>query len=158
MQRPPRAKEAPILDQSTLTYITWSGLLIGGIALGVGFYYFDAGRPEDNYWQTMLFATLGFAQIGQAIGLRTSGASSLSLTSNPMLTFLTVLTIALQLAVIYLPFLEEFFLLRPLAPADLALAASAGLVLYAVVRLEGKWRLRRRVAKEGKGERAVAGA
>ena len=33
MQRPPRAKEAPILDQSTLTYITWSGLLIGGIVL-----------------------------------------------------------------------------------------------------------------------------
>ena len=109
----------------------------------------------------MLFATHGFAQIGQAIGLRTSGASSLSLTSNPMLTFLTfltVLTIALQLAVIYLPFLEEFFLLRPLAPADLALAASAGLVLFAVVRLEGKWRLRRRVAKEGKGERPVARA
>lgn len=136
MQRPPRKKEAPILDKGQLIHVTWSGVLIAAITLAVGWYYFDPAHPDDPYWQTMLFATLGFTQMGHAIGLRATGHPVFSLTSNPLLTLLTFLTVTLQLGVMYLPFLEEFFNLTPLALEDLVISSALGLVLLAAVRFE----------------------
>lgn len=140
MNRPPRKKDAPILEKKQVVYVTWSGILIAAITLSVGAWYFDTSRPDDPYWQTMLFATLGFAQIGNAIGLRSRGHNMFSLTSNPLFTLLTALTIVLQLAVIYLPFLDDFFHLTPLKLPDLLIACSAGLVLLLAVRVESAWR------------------
>jgi len=140
MNRPPRKKDAPILEKKQVVYVTWSGILIAAITLSVGAWYFDRSRPDDPYWQTMLFATLGFAQIGNAIGLRSRGHNMFSLTSNPLFTLLTALTIVLQLAVIYLPFLDDFFHLTPLKLPDLLIACSAGLVLLLAVRIESAWR------------------
>jgi Ca2+-transporting ATPase len=136
MQRPPRKKEARILGKRQVFHVTWSGTLIAAITLAVGVYYFDPARPGDPYWQTMLFATLGFTQIGHAIGLRATGHNAFSLTSNPLLTVLTLLTIALQLAVIYLPFFDEFFMLTPLEGTDLLISIVLGLILLVAVRLE----------------------
>lgn len=140
MKRPPRKKDAPILEKKQVVYVTWSGILIAAITLSVGAWYFDRSRPDDPYWQTMLFATLGFAQIGNAIGLRSRGHNMFSLTSNPLFTLLTALTIVLQLAVIYLPFMDDFFHLTPLKLPDLLIACSAGLVLLLAVRIESAWR------------------
>jgi Ca2+-transporting ATPase len=136
MERPPRKKEARILGKRQVLHVTWSGALIAAITLAVGVVYFDPARPEDPYWQTMLFATLGFTQIGHAIGLRATGHNPFSLTSNPLLTFLTLLTIALQLAAIYLPFLDDFFMLTPLEGKDLLISFALGFILWAAVRLE----------------------
>jgi Ca2+-transporting ATPase len=140
MQRPPRKKEARILGKRQVFHVTWSGTLIAAITLAVGAYYFDPARPGDPYWQTMLFATLGFTQIGHAIGLRATGHNAFSLTSNPLLTVLTLLTIALQLAVIYLPFLEGFFMLTPLKGKDLLISFALGFILLIAVRVENYFR------------------
>ena len=140
MQRPPRKKEARILGKRQVFHVTWSGTLIALITLAVGVYYFDPAQPGDPYWQTMLFATLGFTQIGHAIGLRATGHNAFSLTSNPLLTFLTLLTIALQLAVIYLPFLDDFFMLTPLEGKDLIISFTLGLILLVAVRIENYFR------------------
>ncbi|MFO7979042.1 MAG: HAD-IC family P-type ATPase [Bacteroidales bacterium] len=136
MKRVPRKNQAPILGKGQLIHVTWSGILIAAITLGVGIYYFDPALPDDPYWQTMLFATLGFTQIGHAFGLRSRGYNLFSLTSNPLLSVLTLLTIGLQLAVIYLPFLKRFFLLTPLALHDLLISFAFGFVLLIAVRLE----------------------
>jgi Ca2+-transporting ATPase len=143
MKRPPRKKDGRILEKKQLVHVTWSGVLIAAITLAVGIWYFDPARPDDPYWQTMLFATLGFTQIGHAIGLRATGHNVFSLTSNPLFSILTLLTIALQLAAIYLPFLDEFFLLTPLALPDLFISCALGLVLLVAARLENYWRARR---------------
>jgi Ca2+-transporting ATPase len=136
MKRPPRKKESPILEKVQLIHVTWSGLLIAALTLAVGLYYFNPAQPDNLYWQTMLFATLGFTQIGHAIGLRATGHGIFSLSSNPLLSVLTLLTIGLQLSVIYLPFFDEFFLLTPLALQDLIISLSLGFVLLVAVRLE----------------------
>ena len=47
-------------------------------------------------------------------------------------------TFALQLALIYVPFLQNFFGTQPLAPGDLAIALVASLVVFAAVEIE-KW-------------------
>ena len=85
MNRPPRRPNSPILDRTTCVHIGWVGVLIGVLALGVGAAYFDPQDPADTTWQTMIFAALGFAQIGQALGLRAWGHSLLSITANPMM-------------------------------------------------------------------------
>lgn len=139
MQRPPRSVKDPVLNKPAVIHVTWTGLLIGAISLAVGFFYFDAAHADDPYWQTMVFATLGFTQIGHALGLRATGHSVFSLTSNIVFTIVIALTLVLQLAVIYVPLFDDFFSLTSLSLADLAISFSLGLLVLACVRLERRW-------------------
>jgi Ca2+-transporting ATPase len=140
MRRPPRAPDAPVLDRTVRVHISWVGVVIALITLGLGAAYFDPAHPADATWQTMIFAALGFTQIGHALGLRASGRSPFSLTANPLMTGMTFTALALQLAVIYLPFLDRFFGLTPLMLSDLALAFVLGSLTFIAVRIEGRLR------------------
>lgn len=136
MKRPPRRPDAPVFDMRAVFQISWTGILIAAIALTAGYLYYDPAHPEDMTWQTMLFAVIGFAQIGNALGVRASSHSAFSVFSNPMMTLVTLATIALQLVAIYLPWFERFFELVPLALPDLALAASTAILTFSSARLE----------------------
>lgn len=136
MKRPPRSTKNPILDKPAIIHVAWTGMLMGLISLGIIYFYFDPSQSEDPYWQTMLFATIGFIQIGHAFGLRASSQFLLSLVSNKMFTVVTILTLALQLSVIYVPFLDDFFSLVPLKMEDLAIAVLLGVLMLIAVRLE----------------------
>jgi Ca2+-transporting ATPase len=139
MNRPPRRPGSPVLERPVSIQIAWVGGLIALLALGVGVMYFDPGNALDTTWQTMIFMTLGFTQVGNALGLRASGRSPLSPTSNPFMTVLTLMTIGLQLAVIYLPFMKEFFGLTPLPLQDLGISFGLGVLVFAIVRIEKGW-------------------
>ncbi len=143
MSKPPRAVKDPVLNKPAVIHVTWTGILIGVISLAVGFIYFDPEQPHDPYWQTMLFATLGFTQIGHALGLRATGHSVFSLTSNIVFTTVIILTLILQLMVIYIHFFHAFFSLTELKLTDLALSFALGLFMLACVRFE------RRLFKRG---------
>jgi Ca2+-transporting ATPase len=138
MRRPPRPPDAPVLDNASRLHIGWVGVVIAAATLGLGVAYFDPLQPEDTTWQTMVFAALGFTQMGHALGLRASGRSSFSVKSNPLMALLTLATLALQLAVIYVPFLDRFFGLTPLPLKDLGLAGAMGVLTWAGVRIEKK--------------------
>jgi len=140
MERPPRSSKEPILNKVALTHVIWTGLLIAIISLVVGAIYFDPSRPDDQYWQTMIFATLGFTQIGHAFGLRATSHSVFSLTSNKLFTVMAILTLILQLSVIYIPFIDDFFGLVPLKIEDLGLAFLLGTLLLIGVQIEKKIR------------------
>jgi Ca2+-transporting ATPase len=111
-------------------------MLIGVLSLGLGAAWFDAQRPEDTTWQTMLFASLGFAQIGQALGLRAWGYSIFSVGVNPMMAAVALVSLVLQLLPIYVPALARFFSLTPLSGPQLVLAMAVGVVTFIVVRGE----------------------
>jgi P-type Ca2+ transporter type 2C len=125
-----------VLDTAARVHISWVGVVIAVATLWLGAAYFDPLQPEDTTWQTMIFAALGFTQIGHALGLRASGRSSFSVKSNPLMALLTLATLALQLAVIYVPFLDRFFGLTPLPLRDLGLACAMGVLTWAGVRIE----------------------
>jgi Ca2+-transporting ATPase len=139
MNRPPRKPGSPVLDRPVRIQIAWVGGLIGVLALGIGAVYFDPENPQDSTWQTMIFMTLGFTQIGNALGLRATGSSALSPSSNPFMTILTLVTIGLQLAVIYLPFMKGFFGLVPLNLQDLGISFGLGVLVFVIVRIERGW-------------------
>ncbi len=143
MRRPPRAPKAPVLERADRLHIGWVGVVIAAATLGLGAAYFDPMHPEDPTWQTMIFAALGFSQIGHALGLRVSGHSSVSAAANPLMAILTLAALVLQLAAIYLPFLDRFFGLTPLALPDLAVAIALGAVTLVGVRIE-RWATQRR--------------
>ena len=141
MRRPPRDPKAGIFSEGMGIYVLWVGGLIGAVALLAGWLTLD--RP-DNTWPTMIFTTLAFLQVGQALASRSSRESlfTLGLRSNTLLLAMTILTIALQLLVIYVPFLDQFFDVVPLSAADLLLAAVLGTVVFWAIEIE-KWLLRR---------------
>ncbi|NJN96398.1 MAG: cation-translocating P-type ATPase [Anaerolineales bacterium] len=144
MRRPPRAPSESIFAHGLGWHILRTGLLIAIIALAVGYWYDLTDRAHT---QTMIFTTLALAQIWQALGIR-SGQDSLftvGLFSNKPLLGAAVLVFVLQLAVLYTPFLQEFFQTRPLLPVDLGISIAISCLVFIVVEVE-KWLARRKAA------------
>jgi Ca2+-transporting ATPase len=136
MQKPPRHPEQAVVTAPDLRYVIWTGLLIGLISLGTGYFYYNPANPQDHTWQTMLFATIGFTQIGNAFGLRAHAKNPLTFKTNPLFLIMAFLTIGLQLLAIYFPPLQEVFGLTPLALQELSIAFGLGIALFLANRLE----------------------
>ena len=144
MRRPPRNPQAGLFSDGLGVHVLWVGLLVGVVALLVGWLYFDPANPDDKTWQTMIFTTLAFLQVGQALASRSSRESffSLGLGTNLTLLGLAAVVVVLQLAVLYAPFLEQFFQIVPLAPRDLLVAVGFGTLAFLAIEVE-KWVIRR---------------
>ncbi len=132
MQRPPYSPEEGVFSRGAGRQTIWVGILIGAVGLGIGSWYYFGGRPE---WQTMIFSSLAFAQVGQALASRSRRELlfTLALGSNPLLLSMALLVILLQLAVIYIPPAAMFFSLTPLSLPDLLIALVAGVLVLAVM-------------------------
>lgn len=147
MRRPPRNPKAHFFSEGMGFHILWVGLLIGFIALTVGFLYYDPTNPSDATWQTMIFTVLAFLQVGQALGSRAmpKGTFSLDLHANPIMWLITLAVFALQLAVLYLPLLHQFFDVTKLSPQDLIVCIALTSLVYLPVKLEKNIRCDRAV-------------
>ncbi|MBB6610892.1 cation-translocating P-type ATPase [Pontibacter sp. Tf4] len=136
MKRPPRAPDQSVLTKTEVIYVSWTGTVIAIVTLLIGSYYLSAGNEQSTAWQTMIFATIGFMQMGNAFGLRAYGYSPLSIRSNKLFFIMATLTLILQLAVIYVPGVNNIFDLQPLEIKDLAIAFGTGILMFALVFLE----------------------
>ena len=116
MQRPPQHPNENIFSRGLGARVLGLGLLTGLVALGVGFGYWATGRAG---WQTMIFTTLTLAQMALALGLRTDRDAlwRVGLWTNKPLLGAVGLTVALQAALVYVPFLQGVFHTTPLAAA-----------------------------------------
>ncbi|MBN1836265.1 MAG: cation-translocating P-type ATPase [Spirochaetales bacterium] len=136
MSRRPRSPKAPILTRSMGLHILWVGLLMAVLALAAGVvpYRFAERLPE---WRTMLFTTLVFCQLTLALVERSNLQSlfRLGLLSNRAMLWAVGGTFGLQLAVIYVPFLQGFFKTMPLRASQLGICALLSLAMIAA--LEG---------------------
>jgi Ca2+-transporting ATPase len=129
MRRPPHAPDASLWAGGLGRQAAWLGAAIGGLALAVGYAYYEADRPE---FQTMMFTSLAFLQIFQALGSRSTDESlrSLGLFSNRVMVGIVGAVVALQLLALYTP-LREFLDVEPLAFVDLLLCIGLGALLLA---------------------------
>ncbi|HSH05430.1 MAG TPA: cation-translocating P-type ATPase [Anaerolineae bacterium] len=142
MQRPPRQPDESLFSDGLVGHMLWVGAVIGLVGLGVGWFYFDAGESGDVRWQTMIFTALAFMQIGQALASRSTRTSlwELGLFSNMTLLGLAVLTVVLQLMVLYIPFFGPFFEIVPLGLVDLGVCVGLGVVMLGLIEVEKWWR------------------
>ncbi len=141
MQRPPRPPEENIFAHGMWQHILWVGLFVGGISIASQAW---AIAREVEYWQTVVFTVLTVSQLFHSLAVRSESASlfSIGLFSNLPMLGAVVLTLLLQLAVIYVPALNKVFYTQPLPMFDLAVClALSSLVLFAV-EIE-KWLVRR---------------
>ena len=144
MRRPPRPPEESLFARGLGRHIIWVGFLMGLLSLGVGYGYW---RVHDPRWQTMVFTTLTLSQMAHVMAIRSERQSlfQIGLMSNRPLLGAASLTVILQLALVYVPFLQGVFGTRALPAADLALAVAASSVIFWAVELEKRLVRRRPV-------------
>ena len=144
MQRSPYHPNENIFGRGMGWHILWVGLLMGLVSLGMGFWAWNTGRHD---WQTMVFTTLTLSQMGNALAIRSGRESffKIGIFSNKALLGAVLLTFVLQLAVVYVPFLQDLFKTVALPPIALAISLGLSTVVFWGVELE-KWLLRRKAA------------
>ncbi len=132
MQRPPYAPQEGVFSRGAGMQTAWIGAAIGVLVLLAGAWYYFDGRAN---WQTLVFTSLVFAQIGQALAARSSHASlfTIGLRSNPLMVGMALTVAALQLLVIYYSPMQSFFNTLPLSSADLGVAVGIGVILFAMI-------------------------
>ena len=137
MKRAPYSPKESVFSRGAGAQTIWVGGLIGALALGLGSWFYFTGRPE---WQTMIFTSLAFMQVFQALASRSVKESlfKMGVLSNPLLAGMALLVVVLQLMVLYVPILSNFFEVIPLSGCDLSIAVGAGVVVFVVMELEKK--------------------
>ena len=135
MQRPPRPPQESIFSQGMWQHMLWVGLLIGLLSIGSQAWAYERGA---DHWQTVVFTTLVIAQLFHVLAIRSERDSLLQLGffSNPQLVAAVLITVGLQLAVIYVPFLNPIFKTTPLPLPDLFVCFVLGSLVMVAVEIE----------------------
>jgi Ca2+-transporting ATPase len=138
MERPPHPPDESVLARGLGTYILWVGPLLGIVALLPQLF---AASPEVDVargvWRTMVFTTLALAQMGNALAIRSDRLllAQLGVFSNPALIGAVALTFALQMAVVYVPFLQGVFNTVSLTTGQLLLSIGLSTSVFIAVEL-----------------------
>jgi Ca2+-transporting ATPase len=143
MARPPRPPRESIFAHGLGIHVVWVGMLIGSLTLAV---QACSIRWGDLHWQTMTFTVLCFTQLFHVLAIRSERESlfTIGLCSNLPLLGAVAIAAGLQLAVVYLPFLNPVFRTEPLAVWELAVTVGVSSLVFAAVELEKL--VKRRVA------------
>jgi P-type Ca2+ transporter type 2C len=153
MRRDPYPTNESVFGRGMARHITLVGLTMGVTGLLLGIWAFQNNILAANgnpAWNTMVFIFLTIAQMGHALGLRSHRESTftLPLFGNKLLIGAIVVTIALQMLAVYLPFFNDIFGTNPLTAEQMALCLVLSTIVFIVVELE-KLLLRRGVLKQG---------
>lgn len=142
MERKPFDSQDSIFAHGVWQQIAWVGGLMGLVSLIVGLFYYNA--DPDGVWRTMVFTTLVLGQMGNALAIRatTQSVFRVGIFANKLMIGAIALTVALQMALLYLPFLQKIFGTEPLNGRDLAIALAASTIVFFAVEF-GKWVARR---------------
>ena len=145
MNRPPRHPKESIFAQGLGTHIIWVGLLMGFVSIFTQAWSIKTGH---SHWQTMVFTVLCLSQMGHVLAIRSEKESLFNqgLFSNKSLLGAVALTFALQMATIYVPFLNPIFKTKPLALNELLFTLVLSSVVFFAVEIE-KWYKRKRVGE-----------
>jgi len=135
MQRPPRPPQESVFAHGMWQHMIWVGLLIGGLSLLVQAWAIHDGSA---HWQTMVFTVLTLAQLAHVMAIRSERDSLFSqgVASNPALLAAVVFTVGLQLAAIYVPFLNDVLGTAPLSAGELAWCFALATVVFVAVEVE----------------------
>jgi P-type Ca2+ transporter type 2C len=141
MRRPPTKPGESIFARGVGWQIAWTGVLIGALALAIGVFGWFADHPN---WQTLIFTTLAFAQVGQALAIRSNTDSlfRIGLLSNRVMLATIAAVVALQVLVVYWAPLQAMFDTTPLTALDMAISVAAGVIVFFAIEIEKWWKRR----------------
>lgn len=135
MQRPPRHPQESIFAHGLWQHIVWVGLLMGGVALLTQAWAISVGSA---HWQSMVFTVLTLSQMGHALAVRSERQSlyRLGMLSNPAVFAAVTLTFVLQMAVLYVPALNDLLKTQPLSFGELVFCLAMSSVVFIAVEIE----------------------
>jgi P-type Ca2+ transporter type 2C len=135
MRRPPRPPHESVFARGMWQHIVWVGLLLGGVCVATQAWAHASGVA---HWQTMVFTVLALSQLGHVLAIRSERESLFTqgLFSNGPLAAAVGATVALQLAVIYVPWLNAIFHTQPLSARELLLCFALSGVVFVGVEIE----------------------
>jgi P-type Ca2+ transporter type 2C len=142
MSRPPRDPQESIFAHGLGGHIIWVGLLMAAVAILTQAWFIGGSQA---HWQTMVFTVLCLSQMGHVLAVRSERDSFFTqgAWSNKPLVGAVLLTFALQLATIYVPWLNPIFKTTPLTAGELAVTLLLSSVVFLAVELEKafkRWR------------------
>ena len=133
MKRPPRNPKEQIFGRGLGIDVLWVGALMGIVSLLVGLWAFNFNH--EFAWQTMIFTTLTMAQMGNALATRSESQTlwEAGIFTNKSLLGAVFLTLLLQLAVIYVPFLQKIFETQSLTLLEIGISLGASLIVLILI-------------------------
>ena len=142
MKRPPRKPQESLFAHGLGIHAIWVGLLMGGVTLSLQAWAIHIG---DAHWQTMVFTVLCLTQLGHVMAIRSEKESLFSqgIFTNKPLILSVFTTLVLQLATVYVPFLNPIFKTQPLTPVELAFVLLLSSVVFFAVEIEKMIKRRR---------------
>src|SRR5690606_32230636 len=132
---PPRHPNDNIFAHGVGWHILWVGFLMGVVTLGMQWWSI---HHSNSHWQTMTFTVLCFSQLGHVLAIRSNRLSLFKqgLCSNTPMLIALVVTVGLQLLVIYLPFFNEVFKTQPLPAEELLIVVATSSIVFWAVEIE----------------------
>jgi P-type Ca2+ transporter type 2C len=140
MKRPPYSPRESIFARGLGLYMVRIGIVFAliTIALMVWSYNYDNADGNPDHWKTMVFTTLCLAQMGHALAVRSDIklTAQMNLFSNPYVLGAVTLTTVLQLLLIYVAPLRNFFDTHFLSPTELAICFGFSMLMFVWIELE----------------------
>ncbi|PVX44370.1 Ca2+-transporting ATPase [Flavobacterium sp. 103] len=141
MSRPPRSPKENIFAGGMATHILWVGFLMGVVTLGIQAWSI---HYNNSHWQTMAFTVLCLSQMGHVMAIRSERESifKIGVFSNKPILGASLLTVGLQMMIIYTPFFNTIFRTQPLTVYELVITIAVSSIVFCAVELE-KWTKRK---------------
>lgn len=137
MKRPPQKANMNIFSDGVGIHILWVGFSIGIVCILIQYLSIQF---EIIHWQTLVFTTLSLSQLAHVLAIRSSNHTIIKhgLFRNPILMVTILVTAGLQLALIYVPWLQTIFNTAPLTTIELLICIGAAALIFHLVEFE-KW-------------------
>ncbi|MBO3460940.1 cation-transporting P-type ATPase [Aetokthonos hydrillicola Thurmond2011] len=143
MRQPPFSPRESIFSRGLGSYIFRTGVIFAIITIALMWWAYNhthaAGYQGDkDAWKTMVFTSLCLAQMGHALAVRSHRQLSLELNpfSNPYLIAAVTLTIILQLMLVYIEPMRNFFGTHWLSPVELAICVGFSALMFVWIECE----------------------
>lgn len=143
MRRPPYSPRESIFARGLASYMVRIGIIFAVISIALMWWAYQhthsPSYPRDpETWKTMVFTTLCIAQMGHALAIRSNSRLTIELNplSNPFLLGAVTVTTALQLLLVYVQPLRDFFDLHWLSGEELLICLGFSALMFVWVELE----------------------
>jgi P-type Ca2+ transporter type 2C len=141
MERPPHDPSESIFARGLGLYMIRIGIILAVIAIALmawSYGYTQSTGGDPDRWKTMVFTTLCLAQMGHALAIRSNTRLTIELNpfSNPYVLAAVLLTTVLQLMLIYIEPLRNFFGTHYLSPTELAICFGFSALMFVWIEME----------------------
>jgi Ca2+-transporting ATPase len=140
MQKPPLNPKENIFARGLGAYIIRIGLIFAFISIILMLWAYNDAKGSNNpeSWKTMVFTSLCIAQMGHALAVRSHHRLTIELNpfSNPYLLAAVVTTTVLQLMLIYVEPLRNFFDTHILSLEQLLICLGFSSLMFIWIELE----------------------